>query len=157
MAIEIHLFPIGNTSSNGGFSIAMLVYRRVSTIFQYSKTPSKIHGKKHHTYSTFWKSPSTSIHPETGFGLSRSPVGRFVHAAWKAPCSTFRATEAPEASFGKDGLTSSFGLLETLTNFRILYNYIIVLDNLLCMRQLLGYTYIKYIYILDAWNSGTVI
>ena len=33
MAMEIHLFhpfPIGNTSSNGGFSIAMLVYQRVN-------------------------------------------------------------------------------------------------------------------------------
>ena len=39
MAMEIHLFPIGNTSSNGGFSIAMLVYRRVHHL--------KMNGWKH--------------------------------------------------------------------------------------------------------------
>ena len=38
--MEIHPFPIGNTTSNGGFSIAMLVYQRVpSNIVQRNPDP----------------------------------------------------------------------------------------------------------------------
>ena len=69
-------FPIGNASSNGGFSIAMLVHQRVyGGFFYYEYVPTtemEPHMKKHHPISAFHAAKPTYLEPRLSFPLGRS-------------------------------------------------------------------------------------